>query len=449
MNRTWLHEVAKKTAKSESLKIQLHHILGNWFEAAIPRGTGLHFNEGTVPRDIAKLAAVLFKRGAPFLTNTTTGESESLEPDSESCIFPFLKFCGIEGLVAENFSKTENVFFVVDKNVARLWPKNVRSMNSVGVTYFLEANEQQKNLGTLWDIINNVPSRTEVIVGVGGGITLDIAGLAAGLLGLFFDVVPTTILACVDATVGGKTGVNFSGFGKNQIGLFYNPRRILIAPKVFSTLGEDEVLAGLAEAVKHSWLDGTFEHQVEAFDRIISNREEIFSHQHLLLKNLQTKMFAVLKDPKENLGVRTLLNFGHTFAHLIEALGTENFVTPVPHGIAVAWGMRSVFRFRNNPSRYGYLDLLDRLLDKYDFKERFKVYEAGQGLLLRTQALLRADKKAKVTNAVRLVCPPYGVFAQSDLLYPINLDDCFVDTDLLSLARWIQTELEETCHIAN
>jgi 3-dehydroquinate synthetase len=186
----------------------------------------------------------------------------------------------------------------------------------------LRTKAKKSGLNTPWTI-------------VGGGILADTAAFAAALDGQSFRLVPTTLLAMIDACIGGKTGVNFSPYGKNQIGLFAFPQEVLIARDWLSTLPPREYLAGLAEGWKHAVLRGDRElaEKVAQLDRRTQDL-------HLYLRDLvAVKAEIVAQDPTEQ-GLRAALNLGHTLAHAIERISQDkNPKDSILHGEAVGIGL--------------------------------------------------------------------------------------------------------------
>lgn len=199
--------------------------------------------------------------------------------------------------------------------------------------------EEYKNLdtvSTIYDrLIENHFERQSPIVALGGGVVGDIAGFAAAtyLRGVPFIQVPTTLLAQVDSSVGGKTGVNHPS-GKNLIGAFYQPRAVYIDPQVLATLEEREMRAGLAEVVKYGviWDSGFFEYLEEKAERLLEPSAEL---ARAIERSCEIKAEVVGQDELES-GLRSILNFGHTFGHAIE---TQSGYGTFKHGEAVSVGM--------------------------------------------------------------------------------------------------------------
>jgi 3-dehydroquinate synthase len=206
-----------------------------------------------------------------------------------------------------------------------------------GQTAVLGSGEFSKNLGTVGEIyeffLSQELDRSSCIVGIGGGVVCDIAGFCAStyLRGVPFGYVPTTFLAQVDASVGGKNGVNLKSY-KNLIGTFNQPQFVLCDFKLLSTLPEKEVSNGFAEVIKHALIGNSslFSQLEENHERIMSLDEDIL--EEIVNASLQVKIKVVSQDEKEN-GYRRILNFGHTIGHGVEkTLGLS-------HGESVSIGM--------------------------------------------------------------------------------------------------------------
>jgi len=222
---------------------------------------------------------------------------------------------------------------ITDVNVGHLYP--LESMASDVIT--IGTGEEIKTLDTVRDIyahlVSSEADRSAFIVGIGGGIVCDITGFVAStfLRGVRFGFVATTLLAQVDASVGGKNGVNFKGY-KNMVGLFHQPEFVICDPELLKTLPQKEIFCGLAEIVKHAAIADAdlFEYlEKHAEDILALDRQAI---QKLVRVSVRIKSSIVSRDETEK-GERRLLNFGHTFGHAIEK------VTGVAHGEAVSMGM--------------------------------------------------------------------------------------------------------------
>lgn len=226
---------------------------------------------------------------------------------------------------------------ITDSNVAPLWlDKTVESLEKSGIgviTYVFPAGEESKSAKTLFDILEfmaeNRLTRSDFAVALGGGVTGDMTGLAASLYlrGIPFVQVPTTLLAAVDSSVGGKTAVNLTA-GKNLMGAFYQPSLVLCDTDTLGTLSPEIFADGMAEVIKYGVIfDKALFDSVKSGD-VNDNIESIIA------RCVELKRDVVAKDEFDK-GDRQLLNFGHTMAHSIEKLSSFE----ISHGSAVAIGM--------------------------------------------------------------------------------------------------------------
>jgi len=241
------------------------------------------------------------------------------------------------------------LFVVTVAPVRRKWAKKLTgSLSAAGFdTRVVEMPEGErfKRLATVEDLAETLirmdADRNAVILAFGGGVAGDVAGFLASLYMRGVDVVqvPTTVLAQVDASIGGKTGVNLKA-GKNLVGTFHQPRVVLIDPEVLSTLPDREYRAGLYEALKCGVIGNP-----GLFREFEQNREQILKRdpatvERLITESVRLKAHVVSVDEKEN-GLRRVLNFGHTIGHALEA---ETGYRTLLHGEAVAWGMVAAAR---------------------------------------------------------------------------------------------------------
>jgi 3-dehydroquinate synthase len=201
----------------------------------------------------------------------------------------------------------------------------------------IKSGEEYKNISTcnfIWEqlTINNF-DRNALLINLGGGVIGDIGGFCAATYkrGLEFIHIPTTLLAMVDASVGGKLGIDFKGF-KNQIGLFNNPKAVFISSEFLETLEESELKSGFAEVVKHALISDN-----SLWVKIKNTPFTDLDWEDITDTSVQIKNKIVLADPFEK-GERKKLNFGHTFGHAIESYYLEKR-TPISHGEAVFMGM--------------------------------------------------------------------------------------------------------------
>jgi 3-dehydroquinate synthase len=227
----------------------------------------------------------------------------------------------------------ENVVIITDVNVKRFYQNNFPPHPVITI----QTGEKIKNLDTVRSIYGKLVElgvdRSTVIIGIGGGIVCDITGFVAStfLRGVKFGFVSSTLLSQVDASVGGKNGVNFQGY-KNMVGVFNQPEFVICDLNLLHTLPEKEVLCGLAEIVKHAAIGDAdlFRYLEEHYQKALTLDTVVI--ERLVYDSIVIKSDIVNKDEKEK-GERRKLNFGHTFGHAIEK------TTGVRHGEAVSAGM--------------------------------------------------------------------------------------------------------------
>jgi len=238
---------------------------------------------------------------------------------------------------------------VVDKNVPNKKVDIIKKKLNSGEVYIyhLEANEKNKNQKTVNQILEVLLkknfSREDILISVGGGITGDIAGYTASIFkrGLKFINIPTTLLAQVDSSIGGKTGIN-TNQGKNLIGSFYQPKLVISDIDFLNTLPEREIVCGYGEILKHSLISNRnfFKFLNKNFRKILEFKSPYI--EKTIYHSCQIKKEIVEKDEKER-NLRKILNFGHTFAHAYEA--SLSFSKKLNHGEAVILGMTTALRF--------------------------------------------------------------------------------------------------------
>lgn len=206
--------------------------------------------------------------------------------------------------------------------------------------YIIEDGEQFKTLETWSTILDFLLQerldRSAVVIAYGGGVIGDIAGFVASsfMRGVAYIQVPTTLLAMVDSSVGGKVGVNHT-VGKNLIGAFYQPRLVWITTQVLETLTDREFNAGYSEVFKYAFIGGR-----GMFDFILANHDDILAHkkqslEEAIKRSIEIKAHIVSEDERES-GKRALLNLGHTFGHALERFYNFKEIT---HGEGVNWGI--------------------------------------------------------------------------------------------------------------
>ncbi len=246
-------------------------------------------------------------------------------------------------LLLPHFQKTMRAVIISNTTVAPLYLARVQGLlEGQGVNVIpviLPDGEQYKNSDTLNQIytalLENRCERTTPLIALGGGVIGDITGFAAAtfLRGVPFFQMPTTLLAQVDSSVGGKTGINHP-LGKNMIGAFYQPRVVITDTETLNTLPDEELCAGLAEVIKYGLIRDLpfFEWLEQNIEKLRARDTE--SLQYAIARSCQNKAEVVVADERES-GERALLNLGHTFGHAIEnGMGYGTWL----HGAAVAAG---------------------------------------------------------------------------------------------------------------
>ncbi|CAA7616117.1 3-dehydroquinate synthase [Candidatus Terasakiella magnetica] len=254
------------------------------------------------------------------------------------------------GELMQPMMKGARALIVTDAQVAPLYLERVeRSMAAAGLTPMhtvVPAGEPTKDFAHLEALLDAMlgakAERGTMVVALGGGVIGDLTGFAASILlrGVDFIQIPTTLLAQVDSSVGGKTGIN-TRHGKNLVGAFHQPRLVLADTAVLDTLPRRQVLAGYAEVVKYGLIDDEpfFTWLESNAQRLIDGDSE--ARAHAVAVSCQAKARIVSADEREG-GVRALLNLGHTFGHALEA--ETGFSDAMLHGEAVAIGMVMAFR---------------------------------------------------------------------------------------------------------
>jgi 3-dehydroquinate synthase len=344
------------------------------------------------------------------------------------------------GAYLSEFVKQKRVFILSDETVWGLHGETLkaglRASDIASVEKILPAGEGTKNWTELGDAIDwlleNGAGRDDVLIAFGGGVIGDLTGLAASLLkrGMQFVQIPTTLLAQVDSSVGGKTAVN-ARQGKNLVGAFYQPRLVLADTNVLSTLPDRERRAGYAEILKYGLInDRTF------FDWLAVHGNNVLaldpdSIAEAVAISCRSKADIVAQDEREG-GVRALLNLGHTFGHALEA--ENGYRANLLHGEAVGAGMALALRYS---ARLGLMSPEDA--------DRGAAIIADSGLITelsdvpggpyRADALVAAMQQDKKARAGRV-----------PLILAKGLGEAFIhpDADLSDVQVFLQEELQKS-----
>ena len=277
-----------------------------------------------------RMAASVFKRGVSLVDNRLPEELPGYRGSA------FYKVKIVSDMAGCFPAARSRDIVIVDRNVVRSWWHQLPS----GFVEF-SFEENQKNIAITAAVVDLIRTRlrngSRVIV-VGGGVAGDIVGFAAGVLGVPCHYVPTTLLSMVDSSIGGKVGVNFPPWGKNQIGLFRAPLAVSIWPGWLSTLDPIEIKSGLAEALKHALVAG----RMDLWTRIVLVQGNPSDMAEMILDIIGIKRDIVERDPFE-MDERAVLNFGHTLGHALETYASTRAVF-VTHGECVAVGMIHALR---------------------------------------------------------------------------------------------------------
>jgi 3-dehydroquinate synthase len=277
--------------------------------------------------------------------------------------------------------------------------KSIEKENKIVKEIVIPPGEKQKNFNTCLKIIENLIkfgiNRDDTIINLGGGVINDIGGFVSSIYmrGIKYISVPTTLLSQVDASIGGKTGINLPN-GKNLIGSFYQPSFIIIDLKTISTLPYKEIKQGIAEIIKYGVIKN---------EKIFQTLEEIKineideNYSFLIMESVKIKVAIVEKDEKEKKGLREILNFGHTLGHAIEISNIKKF----SHGDAVSLGMigESYIAYKNGFCNKEVYLRISELTKKFKLSNSFKNLN-----LEKIIEFMKYDKKVR-KDRIRFVLP--------------------------------------------
>lgn len=317
-----------------------------------------------------------------------------------------------------SYVKDKKYLVVISEKVEKIYGKqlNIPKENK----FVLKDGEKEKNFKNYQKIINcalkKKLTRKDAIIAIGGGVVGDLAGFVAStyMRGIDFIQVPTTLLACVDSSVGGKVAID-TDFGKNLVGAFYQPKIVFINPKFLKTLDDRQFKTGLGEVVKYSFIEKSSkcEEELNLTNFLSEKSQEILSRNEKALSKLieicvKLKISVVEKDEKEN-GLRRILNFGHTYGHAIEKITKYKKFT---HGEAIVEGMKFAFNLavRRNLIDKNYKYLAEDVMKKYNFKEIPK-FDLGKMI-----ELMQMDKKATSKSIVFILPTDYSTVEAFDFL---------------------------------
>jgi 3-dehydroquinate synthase len=321
-------------------------------------------------------------------------------PEANSRNYEVLVGAGLFNSLASilsRFCPAHRYAVVTDDRVAELYAVRLsRMLHAAGSradVFAFNAGEERKTRET-WTLVSDAMleagcGRDTALVAFGGGVPGDLGGFVAAtyMRGLPFVQVPTSLLAMIDASVGGKTGVDTPA-GKNLVGAFHQPQCVIIDPELLQTLPDAHLRAGLAEAVKHGAIaDAEYLAWIEQdAERILAGDPQALAR--LIVRSVEIKAEIVARDEKES-GPRKLLNFGHTIAHAVEASSGYSLL----HGEAVAMGMVEEARIgeRSGVTAQGTSARLRRILTRLGLPTSLPIGLAANEVIEWT----RTDKKAR------------------------------------------------------
>jgi len=298
-------------------------------------------------------------------------------------------------LIKKNLPDVKKVCIISDKKIPKkLLSKLITSLRGYDVKLFkLSASEKNKNLLVANKIIEKLLkenfNRSDCLIAFGGGILGDLSAFVSNLTkrGIKFINIPTTLLAQVDASIGGKTGIN-SGQGKNLIGTFYQPDFVISDSSTLKSLPQRELVSGYAEILKHSLiLDRNF------FIWLTKNGKKILTERKkstsisAILKSCKIKNSIVSRDEKEK-NLRMVLNFGHTFAHGFES--AKNFSKKLNHGEAVLLGMIIAIDLSNQ-----------KKLLSLNEQSKIKKHYVDLKLLMNIKKIFKKNEIGKIVNFMK------------------------------------------------
>ena len=330
----------------------------------------------------------------------------------------------------KKYLPNRKVFFISDSNVSKIYLEkivNILKKENFSIEKFVfEAGEKSKNIKTLVDIYDYALKvgidRKTMVIALGGGVVGDVAGFFAStfMRGLKFVQVPTTLLAMVDSSIGGKTGINLEK-GKNIVGTFYQPKFVYINSNFLKTLETNHIKNGMGEVIKYAiaFSSKFFDSLNSSLDKSILTLNDF---NDIIYKCCKFKAKIVEEDEKEQKGVRELLNLGHTFGHALETLTKYKKYL---HGEAVVLGILFVVKLAN---KIKFCDnntknSIEQIILNLGFNTKINFKTDVKTIL----AIMKKDKKS-VSKACPNVCPkfnnsltPFCSFSSSSTILDLNL----------------------------
>ncbi|MFV0346377.1 MAG: 3-dehydroquinate synthase [Bacteroidales bacterium] len=330
--------------------------------------------------------------------------------------------------VLENYGEG-NAFFVLDENTSKVCFPKVQEVvdryrGKVIIIPSGEKNKTVEKVANVWQFLQDRnATRKSVLVNMGGGMLSDLSGFAASTFkrGIDFVNVPTTLLSQVDASVGGKTGVNFNNL-KNEIGVFSTPKKVIIDTGFLKTLTDEEFKSGFAEMLKHGLIHNR-EHYEELtrFDVSYPDYEWL---ANLVKVSVGIKQWVVEQDFCES-GIRKTLNFGHTAGHAFETFAIEKDES-IPHGYAVAYGMMVEMYLSSQKMSLSTNDLFQAVENLLGIYGKFPIKIDSHIYLERIVELMRHDKKNEGGKINFTLLNDIGVCAYDQFCEPELIDEALL-----------------------
>ena len=310
-----------------------------------------------------------------------------------------------------------NYLTVVSEKIEKLYGKQLKIPQKN--KFVLKDGEKEKNFKNYKKILDCAQrmklTRADMMLAIGGGVVGDMAGFAAAtyMRGIDLVQIPTTLLACVDSSVGGKTAID-TDYGKNLVGAFYQPKIVLINPVFLKTLDDRQFKTGLGEVVKYTFIEKSCkcDEELNLTNFLTDNAERVLLRdseilEQLILICIKLKAAVVEQDEKEG-GLRKILNFGHTYGHAVEKFTKYKKYT---HGEAVVKGMEFAFNLavKKNLIDVNYKYFADDVIKKFHFK---KIPDYPLEKLIK---IMKMDKKADFDKITFILPVDYSQVAEYKL----------------------------------
>jgi 3-dehydroquinate synthase len=330
------------------------------------------------------------------------------------------------GAVTRQLARAHRYAIITDSNVGPLYADRVRDQFDAGAAEILslpagESNKTRESWAQLTDeLLARGFGRDSTIIALGGGVVGDLAGFVAAtyMRGIPVVQVPTTLLAMIDASIGGKTAVDTPA-GKNLVGVFHQPTAVLVDPQLLATLGLRELRAGFAEALKHGAIaDAPYlHHAASSAPRLLSTAgPKSDSMLSLIVRSIEIKADIVSRDEREE-GLRKILNFGHTIGHAIELISGFSLL----HGEAVAIGMalESELAERVGVAQSGTAATVMKSLQAAGLPTTIPPEFKGGGVI----EAMRSDKKGRSGRLAFALPLRIGAMAGEDTGWTVSVSD--------------------------